>query len=212
MSLTTITSVTEAAESYDLTTLDVVKDELGVTDNSKNAALERYIAGASAAAAQYCNRVFQLETVEERIWPARAGSPLSGSFDKLQLSRWPVVEIVSLTEDGTVLVEDTDFVVDGATGQITRLDGSGTRRCWSACPKVILYQAGYAAIPADIEDAVIRMVKGRWLARGRDPNLKSQEIPGVLSQSWWIATGAENGNMAPDIVDILDNYRVPVIA
>ena len=210
--ITTITTVTTAASSYDLTTLEAVKAELGLTDAKNDAVLKRYIAGASAAAAQYCGRVFPLEAVEDQIWPARAGSPLSSAFEKLQLSRWPVTEILSLTDDGVAKDEDADFVVDRASGLLTRLDGSGRQCRWGSAPKVVSYKAGYGTIPADLEDAVIRMVKGRWLARGRDPNLKSQDIPGVLSQTWWIATGSESGNMSPDIADLLDNYRVPIVA
>lgn len=208
-----VTTVTSAASSYDLTTLANVKAELSVTVNSQDTLLKRYITSASAAAAQYCNRKFQVETVQDEVWPAKGSWPVASAFETLQLARWPVVAIVSLTEDGTVLVEDTDFIVDYETAQLTRLDsGSGRNRRWDATPKVIQYQAGYAQTPADVEDAVIRMVSRRYAAKGRDPNLKQENVVGVLERSWWIATGSDSGNMSPDISDILDNYRVPVVA
>jgi hypothetical protein len=56
------------------------------------------------------------------------------------------------------------------------------------------------------------MVKNRWFMRTRDSTLRQQNIPGVLEQTFWVATGAEAGAMTPDVVDLLDGYRVPVIA
>jgi hypothetical protein len=213
MQLKLITTVTTAASSYDLTTLANVKTELGLSDGSQDATLKRYIAYASAAAAQYCNRKFQVETIEDQIWPASQLTPVAATFETLQLSRWPEVSIVSFTEDGTALVEGTDYVIEKDVGQAIRLDAqSGRRRRWNATPKVVQYTAGYSAIPSEVEDAVIRMVTRRFRAKGRDPNLRQQNIPGVLEQSWWIATGSDSGNLTPDIVDLLDNYRAPVIA
>jgi hypothetical protein len=217
MQLQLITTVITAAKDYDLTTLVNVKAELDILDGSKDALLNRYITGASAAAAQYCNRKFQVETVQDQFWPAHDLMPVSSYFDVLQLSRWPIVSITSFTDDGTALVEDTDFVVDYDNGQVARLDSRGFTVRWNAKPKVTVFPAGYAGlggfqgIPPDVEDAVIRMVKSRYMARGRDPLLRSENIEGVYEAQYWIATGSQAGNMTPDVIDLLDNYRVPVV-
>ncbi|WP_316214303.1 phage head-tail connector protein [Bradyrhizobium sp. SZCCHNR2032] len=207
-----ITTLITPAKSYDLTTLDVVKQELALSDGKKDDLLKRYIASASAAAAQYCNRRFQAETVKDEIFPAQDPHPwvLSGSFETLQLSRWPIVTLVSLAENGTALTENTDFKVDYTTGALIRLDVSGNRTLWNALPKVVQYEAGYDPVPPEVEDAVLRMVSRRYATQGRDPNLKQESIPGVVERQWWIATGSDSGNMSPDITDLLDNYRVPV--
>jgi hypothetical protein len=42
--------------------------------------------------------------------------------------------------------------------------------------------------------------------------LKQETVVGILERQWWIATGAESGNLSPDISDVLDNYRVPLTA
>jgi len=209
----TILTVTTPATSYDLATLDVVKDELGISDNSKNAILQRYITAASQMAAQYCNRVFPAETITERVLARRETWPrlLPAGVQSLQLQRWPLVSVTSVTEDGTALAQGTDFAIVVDAGQLIRLDTNGNARSWHIFPLTIVYQAGFEEIPRDVEDALIRMVTRRYVSKGRDPNLKQQTIPGVLEQSWWIATGNESGNMSPDIADILDNYRVPVI-
>jgi hypothetical protein len=41
------------------------------------------------------------------------------------------------------------------------------------------------------------MVKNRWFMRTRDASLRQQNVPGVLEQQFWIATGAEAGAMTP---------------
>lgn len=209
------TLLSTALPSYDLTTLEVVKDELGAKDNSNNSTLKRYITGASAAASQYCNRKFQLEKIQDEFWPDRDSSQyqLPGGVDVLQLSRWPVVSpIISVVENGVTLAEGTDFRADYAAGLLIRLDLNLYPRRWHAWPIVAQFNGGFAEIPDDVEDAVIRMVSRRFASKGRDPNLRQQNVPGVLEQSWWIATGNQAGNMSPDITDVLDNYRVPLIA
>lgn len=207
-----ILTVTTAASSYDLTALANVKAELGITDGASNAILTRYISGASQAAMQYCNRVFAVETVSEQFLAQHQGRLVRGGVAPLQLARWPLVTVSTVTENSAALALTDDYLVDAAAGQLTRLDGSGFPSRWCSLPLVVAYSAGFATIPADLEDAVIRMVTKRWSAKGRDATLKQETLPGVREVQYWIATGAEAGNMTPDVVDILDNYRVSVIA
>lgn len=215
MSVKVITTLLSTAlQNYDLTTIDEVKDELSILDNSKDATLKRYITSASAAASKYCNRTFQSEELQDEFWPDREKFQytLPGRVDVLQLSRWPVESpIISVVENGVTLVEGTDFRVNYDNGTLIRLDDLNTYpRAWAAWPIVAVYVGGYSEIPYDIEDAVIRMVTKRYVARGRDPALKQESIPGVREVQYWIATGADAGNMTPDITDVLEPYRVPV--
>lgn len=209
-----ILTVTNAASSRDLTTLANVKAELDVTDGASNIILQRYISSASLAASQYCNRIFPVETVSEKfLFPEYWNRMVREGVKPLQLSRWPIVAVTSVTENAILLVENTDYLVDKANGQLTRLDSSAYPRSWSPLPLVVAYSAGYATIPADLEDAVIRMVTKRFRAKGRDATLKSESLPGVRDVTYWIATGSAAGNMTPDVADILEkNYRVPVTA
>lgn len=215
MGIKVITTVITAATSYDLTTLDAVKDELGISDGSKNDTLKRYITSASAAASQYCNRRFQIEGVKDEFWPERDAYPyqIPGGVDVLQLSRWPVVTpITSVVENSITLVEGTDFRVEYVSGTLIRLDQNQYPRKWIAWPVVAQFSGGFSPIPSDVDDAIVRMVTRRYSAKGRDPNLKQESVPGILERQWWIATGTESGNLSPDISDVLDNYRVKVIA
>jgi hypothetical protein len=207
-----ILTVSTAALSYDLTELSDVKDELGVTNGANDAVLKRYISSASLAAMQYCNRVFSVETLSEQFLPEYWHLPVRSGVKPLQLTRWPIVSITSVTENAVLLVQGTDYLVDAANGQLTRLDSNAYQCRWQPLPLTVVYVAGYATIPLDVEDAIIRMVTKRYVAKGRDPALKQESIPGVREVQYWIATGADSGNMTPDITDILENYRVPVSA
>jgi hypothetical protein len=205
-----ILTVTSAASSYDLTTLANVKDELG-TDASSDAVLRRYITSASKAASQYCNRVFAVETVSEQFFLGPVEWKIRNNIAPLQLSRWPIITVTSVTEDDVLLVENTDYLVDSTNGQLTRINEDGFPIAWPKVSLVIVYSAGYATTPADVEDAIIRMVTQRYVAKGRDRSVRSEEEPGVYSVSYWVATGAEAGNLTPDVADVLDNYRTPPV-
>jgi hypothetical protein len=208
-----ILTVTSAASSYDLTTRANVKAELNITDGASDTILDLYISGASQAAAQFCNRTFPVETVSQQFLPGPHDRFVCNGVTPLQLSRWPLITVSSVTENSVALVVDVDYLVDAKNGQLTRIDSSnGFPRVWPNLPIVVAYSAGYATIPADLEDAIIRMVTKRWSAKGRDAALISENIPGVRDARWWIATGNEAGNLSPDIADLLDQYRVPVTA
>lgn len=211
--LVTAATAPSGGQVYDLTTLAAVKTELSITSGADDAFFKSLISRASAAAANYCNRVFPVETVTDDIWSQRSPTRyiVPGTFAPLTLSRFPVTEVTALTENSVALVDETDFRIDYDKGQLIRLNALGTPIPWSVYPISVTYSAGYATIPYDVVDAVIRMVKNRWFMRQRDPALRQQSIPGVLEQQFWVATGSEAGAMTPDVTDLLDNFRVPVV-
>ena len=215
--ITTVLTAAAAANAsvgaYDLTTLAVVKDELKKTDTKDDGTLQRFLTSASLAVQQYCNRVFQVEVVLDEFWPQRDGYPglVRGGLAPLQLSRFPLTAVASVVEDGTTLTVATDYRIDYAKGQLIRLDSNPYPRSWPSLAIAVQYSAGFATIPNDVADAVVRMIKQRWFARGVDTSIKHEMIPGVREYDRWVSTGDEAGNMPPDVVDILDNYRVPVV-
>lgn len=215
-----ITTVMVAAASSDLTTLTAVKDELGISDGSQDAFLTRAIRQCSRIAANYCNRVFAQETVQDQCFIAREPWPnqTPGGSQFLQLSRWPVTSITSVVEAGITLTAVTDYVAANNIGRLTRVDSSGCPVYWPPTQIVVTYQAGYvlpgsvgATLPDDIEGAVISLVRGRYYAKGRDPSVKSEETPGVLRTDYWVGP-VGSGAMPSDVQAILDDYRVPVFA
>lgn len=208
------TTVISAAGSPLLVMLTIVKEELGISsgDATHDTQLNRYIAAASAVAAQYCNRAFQQQTVIDTFDIGIARFQAQGE-QSLQFSAWPTISVASLTENAIALVKDTDYRIDADTGIAYRLSTtSGHDTSWRTTPVVATYDGNYAAIPLDVQDAITRLVRGRWYAKGRDPLARSESIPGVRDVAFWVPTGSDAGNLPPDVVDLLDNYRVPVTA
>ena len=124
-------------------------------------------------------------------------------------------DVVHVIENAIPLAEGLDFRVDYDNGELTRLHViTGYPKSWPAFPISVRYSAGYSSIPADLIDAALRMVKARWLSRLRDPALRAENIPGVREAQYWLGAGPDalNGDLMPDIVSILDRYRVPVVA
>ncbi len=226
MSVRIISTVLTATSSYDLTTLVNIKDDLAIpsTDTSSDATLARFITEQSVLVAQYCNRVFPIETIQDVIYPDRDPYPyqVTGMLSELQLSRWPIVAVTSVTDTVAVgvantLVSGTDYQIDAARGWLTKIDpNTGYPTGWSPDQYTIEYTAGYFEAgsgnpPPDLEMAVLRLVTARYKARGRDPFLRSQGEPGVGNEQYWIgALPGQTGPFPPDIAAVLEKYRVPL--
>ena len=90
-------SVLVPATSSRLTTLDAVKRELSIAGTSEDARLLAYVDQASAVISDYLGRPLGQETVRETL-------RLSASSETIMLSRWPVVSVSSVVEDGATLV------------------------------------------------------------------------------------------------------------
>lgn len=87
-------------------------------------------------------------------------------YERLYLREWPVTAVASLTEEGTALVEDTDYVVLARYGTLYRTTSSGTLKNWKwRKPQSIVttYTAGYAADSRELH--ALRDVCTRVVAR-----------------------------------------------
>lgn len=118
----------------------------------------------------------------------------------------------------TTLIEGVDFEADRKKGQLTRLFNDGYPKNWTALPIIIQYWAGYTQtglqqdIP-ELQDACVRLVKGAYFARERDPRLRSENVAGAYEAQYWFANGpGSEGNFPPDVQNLLDDHRVPVTA
>lgn len=229
--LTPATAVAPAGP-YDLIDLATVKDELDIEpdDTAQDARLARAITEQSLVIARYCHRVFAVETVQDLFYPERDAYPyqVPGGVAPLQLARWPLVAVawVSIVDPpGTITTlvqapgfpsnQPGDYQVDADRGWLVRLDHyTGYPSYWCPVMTTVVYQAGYAAIPADLSGAALRLITARWSARGRDPLLMSRDQPGALgSERYWVggAPGVR-GAFPQEIAAVLDLYRVPVTA
>jgi len=131
------------------------------------------------------------------------------------LSMTTGVQVVQTLSVGTTqtLVYGQDFTVDAKRGWLIRLDSfTGISVKWEAEPTTVIYQAGFDTVPADLEDACLRLVTSRFRAKGRDPMLveRSQgQMVGV--ERYWVGQApGQKGAFAPEIIALIDQYRVPV--
>ena len=195
-------SVLVPATSSRLTTLEAVKRELSIAGTSEDARLLAYIDQASAVIADYLGRTLARETVAETL-------RLQTSAEVIKLTRWPVVSVSRVVEDGETLVA-ADYEIDRSF--IYRLL-SDERARWPAAKIVITYVAGYdlpSGVPSAIGRAATQLVVAMNASRGRDPALRSESVEGVGSQSW--LDPRNGGGPLPDgVVALLNPYREVIV-
>jgi Phage gp6-like head-tail connector protein len=195
--------------SIDLTVLATVKAELGITDTDSDAWLQSKITQTSAAIATACGRVFQRETVADHFnlgWRS--------CNDKLVLSRFPVEEIVSVTEGDQTLAAD-QYEFESRNGLLFRVTGNNTWSSWTGDRIVVTYEAGYEmleSLPHDLEQACILLVKQNYFAKTRDPLIKGVTIPGVSTHDYWVGGVGQGGGMPPEVQTLIERYRAVVMA
>jgi Phage gp6-like head-tail connector protein len=215
-------TVTSAAPQL-LTTLETVKEELGVADNKSNRILKRYIRVASSAASNYCRRTFIQQSYHETF----RGTPFVDSAsmvnNPLHLILRGAIPIISpigtITIDEDIagtgpLIEGIDFEVDYSVGMIYRL-WNNLRMRWFFRQLDVDYNAGFTfadadtdTLPPDVEQAVILLVQELWSGRGRDNYLKQETIPGVYEAQYWVGSLSEPGQLPAQVQVKLDPYRI----
>lgn len=180
--------------------------------------LTRAITLSSTAIQNYCGRKFAAETIQDEFIFTEDHNQWQEIRDlpRLQLSKGPLISITSvvINEDGTdvTLEEGVNFIIDQDKAQLIRIhESTGRPSRWRGWNTTVIYTAGYATLPADIDDACSRMTKKAFWARGRDPSIMEQSQGMVGSTKYWV-TSSPDGNLPPEICDILDKYRSIVIA
>jgi len=134
-------------------------------------------------------------------------------YGTLYLARWPVLEILSITEDVTQLTTD-DWELDTYDGSLTRISGNSLLY-WARGRVIIEYAAGYDVIPADLKAHASRLVNLYSQATSiSDANTKHIEIPGVITIDRWVDQTATDSIVPDDIKDALarDGYSRLVLA
>lgn len=209
------TEIVTPATTRDLTRLETVKTELGITDTVNDDFLQLKIRQASDAIASSCNRFFHQETLRDSFsldWAIRCneGRPLV-------LSRIPVVSIVSIL-DGNSSLPVTEYEVDSASGLLWRtMSNVRTYWGWTYGGKIVVtFIGGYElleTLPYDIEQAAILLVKNSWYARSRDPLVKSVTINDVASYDFVVGkVGVGESGFPPDVENLIARYRRPQAA
>jgi len=224
-------TVTVAADDLQLLTEEELRVAAGLApdDDSQDAALATYGLRAAAALAGACGvakagydasyamgspplrgeapRTLKAETLAQTL-RVRPG----GQYRTLTLARWPVLSIISVTENTTELTTD-DWELDVSGASLTRISGDETLY-WPHGRVIVEYEAGYDTIPEDLKGYAARLVGLYNQTTGADLSERRVEIPGVISLERWVDTTATDVLVPEDIMTGLkrDGYRRPVLA
>jgi hypothetical protein len=205
-SLGSIVSVITPPAASALTALATVRADLGLTATADDVWLTAEIEAVSSAMSAYCGRVWGRSTVQETF---RAVPPFRSA---VLLARAPVVAVASVEVDGALL-DAASYELDAGAGILYRLNDMD-RTGWNARSLVVSYTAGYLLpgqsgrdLPADVERAARLMVTAAYLARGRDPMLRSESVQGVSAASY-LDPRAGSEALPAQVVGLLAPYRM----
>jgi hypothetical protein len=182
------TRVITPAQSMALISLDQAKDALGIasSDTSQNGILGRQIAQVSAAINTLCDRIFVRQGYRDQFryvnnW-LQFGEPLQTRQYPIALDQdgLPVV----IVNEGGVILDVSEWEVFTEAGSLYRLDGMGAISMWTGQTIFVDYDGGYDVIPDDIQAAAVEWLAASWVSRGRDPTVRSETIPDVITQTY----------------------------
>lgn len=219
--------VCTTATDDNLTTLEDVKDSLGITDSKDNETLKRIMVRAARRIESFVGRKLNVQ-VYQAVLPAYGRK-------RLALPAYPVRHVFRLfdgTDTGTAAeLSATEYTLDAENGFIERNEGFA----WTlqTIPGVISFpepdqefgrylvefSAGYippsgststqdgttstgSTVEPDIQDACISLVRNIWSARKQASNVTSKKV-GDLS----IAYSSNTNELPDDVLAILTPYR-----
>jgi len=181
-----------------------------VVDVTKDAAVQLSLDTAMALAEKYCNRKFNYA-----VETATFHYPFA---QNLQLSRYPIEQVASVTSDATIIDSDSYQVVLGV-GQIKS-------RGWLTGKSVdVTYAGGYKVLPADLLLALWRIFDVVWAstpAGGSGGAVSGQTISsitipdvGTIRYESSGAAGSSSAGAAGGLIDsvaasILSLYRLEI--
>lgn len=198
-------TVTTPAPDTSLLTLAELRTATGVGNAAVDSDLTILGSRVASAIANICRvassgatpPTLRLETLTETFRHEEC-------LPKLILARRPIVAVSQITEDG-VSLDAAEYEIDAAAGLISRLHDDRPAS-WPASKIVVAYQAGWETVPDDLKLAASKLAAVLWSEGERvDPNLRSEEIPGVISRTWWV--GPSDDPLVPaEVMDLLTPY------
>jgi hypothetical protein len=133
-------------------------------------------------------------------------------YQTLSLGRWPVLSIISVTENTTELMAG-DWDLDIPDASLTRVSGNETLY-WPYGRVTVEYEAGFDIIPEDLKGYASSLVSLYHQITSSAPDERRVEIPGVITVERWIDPTATDSIVPEDIARGLlrDGYRRLVLA
>lgn len=210
-----ILTVTTAPTVTRLTTLDRIKAELNITGTANDVLLGAKLDEATSDIEAHLGGTLSRAAVSETMWAALGENSWT---EYLTLERWPVASIASVTVDGVVL-DSTLYRLDPDTGLLYRLDPAGFPCIWIWCKAIVVaYSGGYLLpgesgrnLPRVLEAACVDLMLAYWTNRGRDPLIKTEDVPGLGRVEYWVGAVGESGELPPSVTAKIAPYRRPSI-
>lgn len=178
MPVYTISRTITKADDSSLISLDDAKNLLDIplTDTSQDVAIQGAIDGISTGICNYCDRFFVVQTYRDQL-----RNPCFGYGDPLRTRQFPIVTDdtgeakLTVTVDGVVL-DPSSYDLDIDFGRVYLITSG-----WAGASVVVDYSAGFDPIPPDVVSAASIWLVGDWMARNRDPAIKSEAIFDVMT-------------------------------
>lgn len=207
-----IATITTPPERVALTTLERVKAELNITSDASDELLAAKILEASSDIESKLNRSLARAGMTERFWGGEGG------VECFSLQRYPVAAVSSVTVDD-VAIDDAEWLLDAEAGLLYRLDAGGYPCTFTWCKAVsIVYAGGYEMpgaespdLPAALQAGCVELVCQYWTARGRDPSVRAEDIPGLGSVQYWVGAVGEAGELPPSVMSKISPFRRPSV-
>ncbi|MDD5705429.1 MAG: hypothetical protein PHR35_05855 [Kiritimatiellae bacterium] len=182
-----------------LATLAELKGRLGITDTTEDTALTAALQRIEDRMAAHCEREWALATRTEYF---------TGPLGWLLLKAFPVVSIDSLTLEGVLLTENSDFVLRADRGRITYAFDDGV---WPDDGEIaVTYRGGFVAaggtpgtgetaVPAELAAALLTQAEWEW---------RNKQVLGLKSASQsGVSVAAADYDWLPAVLDAMGPCR-----
>lgn len=199
---------TNTAVVYDLTTVEAVNEALGIVGNSAtDAATANEITAASKRIGEICDRVFAQQTVTETF---RLHNHYTHA---LPLFNYPVIDVASVTVDGSLLSSD-NYEVNPDNGLLYRV-GIG---CWGwhwPCKIVVNYTGGYdlpGGAPASLAQACIDLIEDDHISGERDTSIRDIQHADRRVSYFNANVSGTNAALPAAVADLIKPFKRIVLA
>lgn len=195
-----------------LVTLSDMKAYLGINehDTAFDAFLTEQLTVISEAVENYCGRKFALGSYTQTFYY----DDFRNIKKELFLFHYPVTTVTSVEENEELLTPVEEYRVAGSIGKIVK-----PRGFFAYAGNVeVVYEAGYATIPAVIQSVVKSLVAEKYNKKvagvdlGFGPDVQQISIPGTINVSFDYTLQANErrnafGMILGNYANVLDHYR-----
>lgn len=194
-----------------VTSLANVKLAMNIFNDNSDSQISQFLAAASAAISQYCNRIFTVGMYSEYY---------DGPGDRtLLLRQRPIVQLTSITVDpfgsDPITVDGSNFIVNTNTGLIgwkpQNQYGSWFVKGYDGQQNyLVVYQAGYQVVPSDIQQVACQICSNLYNWAGQDTSLKQERIGGTTGYT--AMYGSDSGKLITSVMEkTLNTYKRYII-